>query len=67
MANAVPVHSSKKGKPNESTVQQSEEQSTGPEGQAGGVVQGQLPVKGEPPIDPRGVPLESHQAFRMDH
>ena len=76
MANAVPVHSSKKGKQVNDTV--SQEQSAGPvqpsEGEVPSVTgepEGQVPAA---PVLPSvqleldlGYKLESHQAYRKDN
>lgn len=57
MANAIPVHSSKKGKPvNDVKTDEPVQSGEGPVGQSG--TEGQVPV---------GVKLDSHDAYRVDH
>lgn len=64
MANAVPVHSSKKGKTTNEVkatepVQPSEVPSVEPVGPVGS--------EGNEPVHPLGVKLDSHSAYRKDH
>jgi len=68
MAAAIPVHSSKKGKPdNESTVQSTEVQVSGTAGTP--EVSPEAPLVSEPqPLElDLGYKLESHQAYRKDN